>query len=353
MPRDLAVEWAELLDAFYAVFSVNMRDLGTPVYPKRFFAAVRKAPAGERVLREVADMVSKQVRLVTTGEDTEVDKTVVERLAEPITHMLRNAIDHGLETPEERVAAGKPATGRIRLSALQAGGEVLITITDDGRGIDLDAVRGAVVKRGLGKAGSGSFVFHKAGAAPAEARDGVRDPARQARGRTVVIQKNWQELIKPNKLQVTTGDDPKRVATVVASGNVLFALNSDQLQPAGRSHLGEAVGDDVGRQRLLGSPDEGFDRGDRERRVVALVGGVALVEAAARDPFMLEAFGQGAELGLAMLPVVERRLQGGRRGARGPPQAWSRRPDHGREDRPVRDERGGPRAAAGRRHDPP
>ena len=62
-----------------------------------------------RLVREVADMVSKQVRLVTAGEDTEVDKTVVERLAEPITHMLRNAIDHGLETPDERIAAGKPA----------------------------------------------------------------------------------------------------------------------------------------------------------------------------------------------------------------------------------------------------
>jgi two-component system chemotaxis sensor kinase CheA len=67
-----------------------------------------------RLVREVADMTGKRVKLVTEGEDTEVDKTVVERLAEPITHMMRNAIDHGLETPDDRAAAGKPAEGTVR-----------------------------------------------------------------------------------------------------------------------------------------------------------------------------------------------------------------------------------------------
>ncbi|HST90605.1 MAG TPA: Hpt domain-containing protein, partial [Brevundimonas sp.] len=71
-----------------------------------------------RLVREVGEMTGKRVRLVTAGEDTEVDKTVVERLAEPITHMLRNAIDHGLESPDDRLAAGKPAEGTVRLAAL-------------------------------------------------------------------------------------------------------------------------------------------------------------------------------------------------------------------------------------------
>lgn len=102
-----------------------------------------------RLVREVADMVSKQVRLVTAGEDTEVDKTVVERLAEPITHMLRNAIDHGLETPEERIAAGKPAEGVVRLAALHRSGRIVIEISDDGRGINRDRVRKIAVDKGL------------------------------------------------------------------------------------------------------------------------------------------------------------------------------------------------------------
>ena len=102
-----------------------------------------------RLVREVADMISKQVRLVTAGEDTEVDKTVVERLAEPITHMLRNAIDHGLESPEEREAAGKPAEGTVRLAALHRSGRIVIEIADDGKGINRPRVRGIAVDRGL------------------------------------------------------------------------------------------------------------------------------------------------------------------------------------------------------------
>lgn len=102
-----------------------------------------------RLVREVADMTAKQVRLVTAGEDTEVDKTVVERLAEPITHMLRNAIDHGLETPDERIAAGKPAEGTVRLAALHRSGRIVIEIADDGRGIDRERVRKIAVDKGL------------------------------------------------------------------------------------------------------------------------------------------------------------------------------------------------------------
>lgn len=102
-----------------------------------------------RLVREVADMTGKRVRLVTSGEDTEVDKTVVERLAEPITHMLRNAIDHGLESAEEREAAGKPAEGTVRLAALHRSGRIVIEIADDGKGINRPRVRGIAVARGL------------------------------------------------------------------------------------------------------------------------------------------------------------------------------------------------------------
>lgn len=102
-----------------------------------------------RLVREVAEMTGKRVRLVTSGEDTEVDKTVVERLAEPITHMLRNAIDHGLESPDERETAGKPAEGTVRLAALHRSGRIVIEIADDGKGINRPRVRGIAVDRGL------------------------------------------------------------------------------------------------------------------------------------------------------------------------------------------------------------
>lgn len=102
-----------------------------------------------RLAREVAAMTGKRVRLVTEGEGTEVDKTVIERLAEPLTHMLRNSIDHGLETPEERRAVGKPEEGVVKLAAMHRSGRIVIEISDDGKGIDRVRVRDIAIKRGL------------------------------------------------------------------------------------------------------------------------------------------------------------------------------------------------------------
>lgn len=102
-----------------------------------------------RLVREVANMTGKQARLVMDGENTEVDKTVIERLAEPITHMLRNAIDHGLESPEERKAIGKNPEGMVRLAALHRSGRIVIEVSDDGKGINRERVFGIAVKKGL------------------------------------------------------------------------------------------------------------------------------------------------------------------------------------------------------------
>lgn len=102
-----------------------------------------------RLIHDLAIETGKTIELVTEGESTEVDKTVIERLFDPLVHIIRNSCDHGLEKPEDRVAAGKSASGVIRLSAHQAGGEVLITITDDGRGIDVERVRAKAEANGL------------------------------------------------------------------------------------------------------------------------------------------------------------------------------------------------------------
>jgi two-component system chemotaxis sensor kinase CheA len=102
-----------------------------------------------RLIREIAAATGKQVRLATEGEGTEVDKTVIERLTDPITHMIRNAVDHGLEKPEDRIAAGKPAEGVVRLAAMHRSGRIVIEVTDDGAGIDRKRVRAKAVEKGL------------------------------------------------------------------------------------------------------------------------------------------------------------------------------------------------------------
>tara|TARA_R110002051_G_scaffold11690_1_gene42181 strand:- start:1388 stop:3364 length:1977 start_codon:yes stop_codon:yes gene_type:complete len=102
-----------------------------------------------RLVHDLANETGKVIELVTEGETTEVDKSVIERLADPMIHLVRNSCDHGLETAEQRLAAGKPAAGTISLSARQQGGEVIITIKDDGRGIDKDRVRAKAESSGL------------------------------------------------------------------------------------------------------------------------------------------------------------------------------------------------------------
>ena len=102
-----------------------------------------------RLIHDLAHETGKTIELVTEGESTEVDKSVIERLADPLVHLVRNSCDHGLETAEERVAVGKPAAGRVTLAARQTGGEVRITISDDGRGINRERVRAKAESSGI------------------------------------------------------------------------------------------------------------------------------------------------------------------------------------------------------------
>lgn len=102
-----------------------------------------------RMLRDLAAETGKKVILETTGEMTEVDKGVIEKIGDPLTHMIRNAVDHGIESPEDRIAAGKSAEGTIYLSAEQKGGRILVKVRDDGRGINRERVRAIAVKRGI------------------------------------------------------------------------------------------------------------------------------------------------------------------------------------------------------------
>ncbi len=103
----------------------------------------------QRLIRDLSSSLGKPMNFLTYGEDTALDKTVIEMLADPLVHLLRNSADHGLEPPDQRVAAGKPPAGTIELSAEYSGAEVVITIRDDGRGLDAARIRARAVENGL------------------------------------------------------------------------------------------------------------------------------------------------------------------------------------------------------------
>ncbi len=102
-----------------------------------------------RVVRDLARKLDRKVKLQLVGEDTEVDKNLVEELADPLIHLIRNAVDHGVETPEVRIAAGKPAEGTVVLAAQQEGDHILLTIQDDGAGMNPEVLRRLAVERGM------------------------------------------------------------------------------------------------------------------------------------------------------------------------------------------------------------
>ncbi|MFN0098020.1 MAG: chemotaxis protein CheA, partial [Gemmatimonadaceae bacterium] len=102
-----------------------------------------------RAIRDLATRSGKQITFTVAGEDTEVDRTLVDLLADPLMHMVRNAVDHGIESPSERVAAGKPAVGTVCLEASQAGDRVLVKLIDDGRGLQRDKIIAKAVEKGI------------------------------------------------------------------------------------------------------------------------------------------------------------------------------------------------------------
>lgn len=122
---------------------------------QRVVMRTRMQPVGNvfgrfsRVVRDLGRDLGKEIELQVAGADVELDKSIIDGLVEPLTHLVRNSVDHGIESPEERRRAGKPAVGRIRLAAEHQAGVVNITVVDDGRGMDPQALREAVVEKGL------------------------------------------------------------------------------------------------------------------------------------------------------------------------------------------------------------
>ena len=136
---DEAVSQLDLLvgDLQNAVMKTRMQPIG------RLF---QKYP---RLARDLARQLGKDVELLIVGEETEIDKTMIEDLNDPIVHLVRNAVDHGVESTEDRVAAGKPTKSLVKLSAMQSGDHIVIEIADDGKGMRPDTIRRKAVEKGL------------------------------------------------------------------------------------------------------------------------------------------------------------------------------------------------------------
>ena len=147
--RNMLAERMETLETF----ARRTADLSSRLYREVISSRMRPFSDGGqgllRLVRDTARSLGKKVRLETVGEDTDVDRDILERLEAPLTHLVRNSLDHGIELPAERGAAGKPEEGVIRLEARHSAGMLSIVISDDGKGIDLTKIRAKVIERGL------------------------------------------------------------------------------------------------------------------------------------------------------------------------------------------------------------
>jgi two-component system chemotaxis sensor kinase CheA len=127
----------------------NMRDLQGAVLSIRMLPISTVFSRFPRVVRDLSQQLGKQVQLKLVGEGTELDKGLIERISDPLTHLVRNSLDHGIELPERRLAAGKPASGSITLKAYHQGGNIVIEVSDDGAGLNRERILAKAIDSGL------------------------------------------------------------------------------------------------------------------------------------------------------------------------------------------------------------
>jgi len=142
-------EAAKALEAATGELDMLVGDLQSAVMKARMQPVGRVFQKYIRLARDLGRQLGKDIELELLGEDTEVDKTILEELNDPLVHLVRNSVDHGVESPAERLAAGKPAKSTVRLSAAQAGDQIVIEITDDGKGMRAEMIREKAIEKGL------------------------------------------------------------------------------------------------------------------------------------------------------------------------------------------------------------
>lgn len=149
LSEDLDPTHFERLQQALAQLEHNTRDLQESVMSIRMLPISFIFSRFPRLVRDTSARLGKQVELILQGEHTELDKSVIEKLSDPLTHIVRNSIDHGIETPAERLAAGKPAQGSVKLAASHQGGSVVVEISDDGRGLSRERILAKAREKGL------------------------------------------------------------------------------------------------------------------------------------------------------------------------------------------------------------
>jgi len=142
-------ETLQALDAAVGQLDLLVSDLQNAVMKTRMQPIGRLFQKYPRIARDLARNLGKDVELVLAGEETEIDKTMIEDLSDPIIHLIRNAVDHGIESPLERTAAGKPEKSEVRLEARQEGDHIVIVVADDGRGMNAEKLRAKALEKGL------------------------------------------------------------------------------------------------------------------------------------------------------------------------------------------------------------
>ncbi|WP_325434906.1 chemotaxis protein CheA [Pseudomonas nitroreducens] len=149
LSEDLDPAHFERLQQALAQLEHNTRDLQESVMSIRMLPISFIFSRFPRLVHDTSARLGKQVELILQGEHTELDKSVIEKLSDPLTHIVRNSIDHGIETPAERLAAGKPAQGSVKLAASHQGGSVVVEISDDGRGLSRERILAKAREKGL------------------------------------------------------------------------------------------------------------------------------------------------------------------------------------------------------------
>ena len=194
----------------------------------------RLVPRLRRIVRQVAGELNKQVEFVVGNADGEMDRTVLERIVAPLEHMLRNAVDHGIETAEVRRAAGKPEVGNIRLTLGREGGDILLTLADDGGGIRLEAVRRKAIERGMLDADS-DLSDHEILQFILEAGFTTAEKVTQISGRGVgmdVVHSEVKQLGGSMSIESTPGEGTRfliRLPFTVSVNRALMVLSGEDL----------------------------------------------------------------------------------------------------------------------------
>jgi two-component system chemotaxis sensor kinase CheA len=147
--KDVHGEVEEKLEGAIGELSRNIREIQEAVMSMRMLPMSFAFNRFPRVVRDLADKLGKDIELVIEGGATEIDKGMIEKLVDPLTHLIRNSVDHGVEMPDEREAAGKPKQGTVILNAEQRGGSIIITITDDGAGLNRERILDKAIANGL------------------------------------------------------------------------------------------------------------------------------------------------------------------------------------------------------------